>query len=456
MNTLIPTAMLADLLINYPSLQAVLDFTLKSSVIILLTMGIAALLRHRLSSDSRHLLWLNSMLCCAVLPLTATILTMVAPSLSGVGSTNLFVVVPGIVAPSTLEAGRSIDVFLMLYLAVTGVFLLRMLVAGYQLATLSRGAQRASSAAQMQRLHALKQKLQIRRAVDLLYSDSITSPVSFGLFRPRIILPTTAHTWSEATREDVLIHELSHIRRLDWPTMLFCHALVCLAWFNPLVWIVRRRVDAAAEQACDGAVIALGNDGVRYAEDLLQLARSHRNGRPGLLLAQAMFDSSALAGRIRALLGGSAQYGSSRRFRMGLSGFALAFVVSSGFVTTFGANAADGDYLPLTTITPQYPTRAAEEGIEGWVLLHFTVTSAGLVDESTITTIDAEPADIFERSAARAAAQFTFQPRVVNGVAVTVPGVQYLFRYELKEGSTLEGVRRPPSPARDARTQQTD
>lgn len=456
MDNVLPTAMLTELLIDYPFLQAALDFTLKSSVIILLTMGIAALLRHRLSSGSRHLLWLNSLLCCAVLPLTATLFTLVAPALPGVGSTNLFIVMPGIVAPTTLEAGRSIDAFLLLYLGVTGVFLLRMFVAGYRLATLSRGAQRADSAVLLQRLNALKQKLQIRRPVDLLYSDAISSPVSFGLFHPRILLPTTAHTWSEATHEDVLIHELSHICRLDWPTMLFCHLLVSLAWFNPLVWFVRRRVDAAAEQACDGAVIALGNDGVRYAEDLLQLARFHRHGRPGLLLAQAMFDRSALAGRIRALLSGGAPHGSSRRFRIVLSVFTLALVISSGFVTTFGANAADGDYLPLTTIPPQYPTRAAEEGIEGWVLVSFTVTPEGLVDESSITTLDAEPAEIFDRSARTAAAQFTFQPRVVNGVAVEVPGVQYLFRYELTEDSTLEGVRRPPPPARDARPAQQD
>jgi protein TonB len=47
--------------------------------------------------------------------------------------------------------------------------------------------------------------------------------------------------------------------------------------------------------------------------------------------------------------------------------------------------------------------------------------------------VDAEPPDIFDRSSERAAARFKFQPRVKNGVGVEVPGVQYLFRYQLED-----------------------
>ena len=57
----------------------------------------------------------------------------------------------------------------------------------------------------------------------------------------------------------------------------------------------------------------------------------------------------------------------------------------------------DGDYLPLLAVAPQYPTRAAEEGIEGWVLLSFTVNAAGDVVESSVAVEDAEPSDIFNR-----------------------------------------------------------
>ena len=96
-------------------------------------------------------------------------------------------------------------------------------------------------------------------------------------------------------------------------------------------------------------------------------------------------------------------------------------------------SATDGDYLPLVAIAPQYPTRAAQRGIEGWCLVSFTVDGMGNVVEDTIAVVDAEPASIFDRSSIRAATRFKFQPRVVDGQGVEVPGVQYLFRYQLEE-----------------------
>ena len=93
----------------------------------------------------------------------------------------------------------------------------------------------------------------------------------------------------------------------------------------------------------------------------------------------------------------------------------------------------DGDYLPLVAIAPQYPTRAAQRGIQGWCLVSFTVDGLGNVVEETIEVVDAEPQSIFDRSSERAAARFKFQPRVIDGVGVDVPGVQYLFRYQLED-----------------------
>ncbi|MFT4888371.1 MAG: protein TonB [Pseudohongiellaceae bacterium] len=96
-------------------------------------------------------------------------------------------------------------------------------------------------------------------------------------------------------------------------------------------------------------------------------------------------------------------------------------------------SATDGDFLPLVAIAPQYPTRAAQRGIQGWCLVSFTVNGLGNVDEDSIEVVDAEPTNIFDRSSIRAATRFKFQPRVVDGAGVAVPGVQYLFRYQLEE-----------------------
>ena len=92
----------------------------------------------------------------------------------------------------------------------------------------------------------------------------------------------------------------------------------------------------------------------------------------------------------------------------------------------------DGEMLPLVNVVPQYPTRAASRGIEGWCQVAFTVDGDGNVVEDTIVVVDAEPPNIFDRSSIRAAARFKFQPRVQDGVGVAVPNVQYVFRYVLE------------------------
>ena len=87
----------------------------------------------------------------------------------------------------------------------------------------------------------------------------------------------------------------------------------------------------------------------------------------------------------------------------------------------------DEEILPIATTSPEYPAEALEAGIEGWVLVSFTVTAAGEVADAIVA--DAEPLDIFDAAALQAIEQFQFNPRVVNGEAVAVEEVRYLFRF---------------------------
>lgn len=90
------------------------------------------------------------------------------------------------------------------------------------------------------------------------------------------------------------------------------------------------------------------------------------------------------------------------------------------------------DYLPQVVVRPEYPTRAAQRGITGWTLVEFTVDGFGGVVPNSIQVIDAEPPNIFNRASIRAAMKFKFQPRLVDGEPIVVPGVQYLFNYKLE------------------------
>jgi len=99
----------------------------------------------------------------------------------------------------------------------------------------------------------------------------------------------------------------------------------------------------------------------------------------------------------------------------------------------FGAFAAstDADVLPIVKVPPQYPRRATQRGIEGWVLVEFTITSAGAVTNPMV--VDAEPPGIFNRSALRTIVKWKYKPRILDGKAVPRPGVQHLITYELED-----------------------
>lgn len=92
---------------------------------------------------------------------------------------------------------------------------------------------------------------------------------------------------------------------------------------------------------------------------------------------------------------------------------------------------SDGEMLPLVNIQPQYPTRAAQRGIEGWCQVAFTVTETGGVRD--VRVVDADPPGMFDQASIRAAERFRFQPRVVSGEGVEVPNVQYVFRFQLED-----------------------
>ena len=83
---------------------------------------------------------------------------------------------------------------------------------------------------------------------------------------------------------------------------------------------------------------------------------------------------------------------------------------------------AEGDYLPIMKVPPEYPNRMLSRGIEGWVLVEFTVDKLGRVQAPRV--VDAQPGSGFNVSALRAVMRYKYRPRVVNGETVPVQGVR--------------------------------
>lgn len=96
----------------------------------------------------------------------------------------------------------------------------------------------------------------------------------------------------------------------------------------------------------------------------------------------------------------------------------------------------DGEYLPIVKVAPVYPRRALQRGIEGFVIVEFTVTTSGSVRDPVV--VEANPAGIFEQAAMDAALKFKYKPRVVNGVATEVGGVQNRITFQM-EGKGQNG-----------------
>ena len=90
----------------------------------------------------------------------------------------------------------------------------------------------------------------------------------------------------------------------------------------------------------------------------------------------------------------------------------------------------DGEYLPIVRVAPIYPSRALSRGIEGYVDLEFTVTTAGTVKDPVVIYTTSS---LFNRAAVRAVLKFKYKPRVVDGQPVEVPGVKTRIRFELEE-----------------------
>ncbi len=100
-------------------------------------------------------------------------------------------------------------------------------------------------------------------------------------------------------------------------------------------------------------------------------------------------------------------------------------------ISTSGMSTGDGEYLPIVKVAPIYPRRAQTRGITGYCIVEYTVTTSGAIRDPQ--PVDCQPAGVFERASVKAALKFKYKPRVVDGEAIEVAGVQNKFTYELEE-----------------------
>jgi protein TonB len=95
-----------------------------------------------------------------------------------------------------------------------------------------------------------------------------------------------------------------------------------------------------------------------------------------------------------------------------------------------GAGGADRDAVPLVRIEPDYPMQARQRRIEGWVVVEFTISTAGTVKDPVV--VASEPGTVFDRAAIQAVRKWKYNPKVQDGKPVERPGVKVRLDFEME------------------------
>jgi beta-lactamase regulating signal transducer with metallopeptidase domain len=187
--------------------------------------------------------------------------------------------------------------------ATGSVVLLVSLLAGFaRLTWMTRHCRPVRSHLWRERAAALSAHYGIRRSVVVLESPDRALLLTWGLMRPRIVVPASAASWNTDRIDVVLGHELAHIARCDWAVQVAADTLRAVHWFNPLMWVACRQLRVESEHACDDAVLRRGVDAADYASHLLAVARHVVTAGGGWASAPAIAHVSTLERRIAAML----------------------------------------------------------------------------------------------------------------------------------------------------------
>jgi len=143
--------------------------------------------------------------------------------------------------------------------------------------------------ADLERFGKIVEQSNIRGMVGIYTNSLISSPMLIGFFRPYIVLPTL--DISESDFKYTVLHELTHYKRGDMFYKWLVQLTICLHWFNPLVYLMGRKIEDSCELSCDEAVIRnLDYHGIRaYGNTLLNalnIGGEYRNSISSVTLSE--------------------------------------------------------------------------------------------------------------------------------------------------------------------------
>ncbi len=308
--------------------QLLLEVTLKATFV-LATVGLLGVLLRRASATTRHLVWSLALGALLVLPVLAWLLpvwrvpVLPAPNVTPVvvlAPETEFFDTPFVVAgeapalaaspvpPTAIAAPVAaalswnwFGVVLAVWFVGVLIVLCRLALGMLRMRRITYEAECLTNyhwSAMMSRLRA---QIDLPTHISLYASEEISMPVTWGIWRPMILLPAESAHWSGEWRRIVLLHELAHIKRRDCLTQMIANWACALYWFHPLVWFAAKRLRVERELACDDYVLEIGTRASEYAGYLVELAKTFDAVQVSSPVVVGMA-CSQLESRVRAIL----------------------------------------------------------------------------------------------------------------------------------------------------------
>lgn len=241
-------------------------------------------------------------------------------------------------------------------------------------------------------------------------SSEIASPMTWGVIRPVILLPSYASDWTHAIE-----HERIHIARADWLTQSYAQLVTAVFWFHPLVWFASARLRAEAEQAVDDAVLNSGADAATYAAELVAVARRMNESSPQT--AVAMVRTPELIGRVALILDVNRTRHSRAWKRIAVMAVTLCIVP---LLAAFQAPPEGGTFVPpkvVYKVQPVYPPDLKAAKVQGEVWLDVVVGVNGTPTDISVTQ---SPDPGLSGAAIESVSQWRFEPGTKDGVPLPV------------------------------------
>jgi TonB family protein len=231
---------------------------------------------------------------------------------------------------------------------------------------------------------------------DIRVSNDVQSPVTFGFWRPVVLLPRSFGTLDEATREAILCHEILHVRRKDWLFTLAEELVRTGLWFHPAIWWVLGEIQLAREQSVDGEVIDMTRSRDEYVDALLAMAGARQQA--DLAAAPLFLRKRHLKQRVVSIL--KEVHMSKTRSFSALAAGMIMLAGSCWFVTSaiplYGAPQVVSDAAGVAVNTNgaqlmhrnavSYPPLALVTKVEGTVTVQVRLDGKGNVVDASIVS----------------------------------------------------------------------